>query len=98
MHYPHIIDPSCVGVGDTIKVVHYKQLGMELSVTGTVAIREEISNLVILTTEENGTLLSYEIGHPKAITVYLINRPEYKQDTLSFFDMDNEELVARFTD
>ena len=96
--YVQTIDPSCVEVGDTIKVLHYKQLGMELSITGTVALREEFNDIVLFCTEEHGILLSYQMGKSKAVTVFLIHRQEIKQETLSFFDMDNEELVARFAD
>jgi hypothetical protein len=96
--YIQTIDPSCISEGDTIKVLHYKQLGMELSVTGKVAVREEQGNFVVFYTEESGILLSYEIGRVKAVTVFLISRPPVKEEVLDFFNFDNEELISRFTD
>ena len=93
--YPRTIDPSLIEIGDTIMVTHHKQNGVELTVKGKVAYMVDEGKNRTLYTIEHGTLLSYEIGRPKAVLILLLRKEEFKQLTLPFFANDDEELRAR---
>lgn len=91
--FPRAIDPSLIEIGDTIKVTHKKSHGMQMSMTGTVAKRDDHGATRYYMTEEGGTLLAWNVKR-KDVHILLLHREEASQTAMFSFNEWEERLTG----
>lgn len=85
---PRFIRPETIDVGDTIRVTFKKNDGIEMSLVGTVARREDHGAMRQMITAEGGIILAWSPGEARNVRVTLLDRAPHVAPAL--FDMNAE--------
>lgn len=87
---PRIVAPETVSAGDLVRAVYPSIRGVVVEMTGILHTRVEHGSRIQWRSQEGANIFSYSPGYPKNPRIILLQRPEYPQQVLSWFEGKNE--------